>query len=213
MTSEDFAIVSGGLAFLVGAVWLPVAIHRSWRRLTPALIALLGLLATNTGGISYLDNFYTPSGSTPVLFIMVLLVLLGVLGLLAGMVWAVLSRLRRRSFYAPGVLAGLAIVAILQAGVLNIEQPDPPKYPHGLKDAEQERVQTAMESLMADLAIVKVEPPPANTAQNNFIALPKYGGTAFLGGNYMQDVITTFFYCWNEAGRLTGQYDSAQQCP
>ena len=66
---------------------------------------------------------------------------------------------------------------------------------------------------MADQAIVTVEPPPDGTAQNDFSGLPKHGGTEFLGGNYMREVMNTFFYCWDESGLITGQYDSARQCP
>ena len=101
--------------------------------------------------------------------------LFGLIGFVVGIVWTAVYRIRRRSLQAPAVLAGLAIVASLQAGILIIEQPSPKTYPHGYRESEQDTVQTAMYNLMADQAIVTVEPPP--DAQNDFSGLPEYGGT------------------------------------
>ena len=215
-TLADSAIVAGTLIFLLGVVWLTTAMHRSYQRRTPATITVLGLVVTNTGGILYpFGGINTQFGSTPVFAISSLLVLLGVLGLLVGIVWAVLSLRRSRRFYAPVVLSGLAIVAFLQASVLIVEQQQArPRYADPSAELERDVFQTAMETLMADQAIATLEPPPDNTAQNDFSALPRYtGGTVFLGGIYMRDVVTTFFYCWDKSGRITGQYESPQPCP
>ena len=215
------AIVAGALVFLLGTVWLTLAIHRSRRRRTPAMIAVLGLVATNAGGILYLQGYVAayPGYLYPVIYAITLLMVLGVLGLLVGMAWAALSLLRRRGVYAPVVLAGLAIVAFFQASVLIIEQPFPRRVDVA-KEVEWAALQTAMDILMADQKIKQVEPSPANTAQNDYSALPKYTledgspGTTFLGGTYLRDYTSFYFYCWDESGAITRQdKDSPRQCP
>ena len=110
------AISVGILAFLIGAVWLTVAVHRTRRLKIPLVLAALGLVAANAGGGLYLFGFVDASCGCvdPVITITQPLALLGLIGLVVGIVWTAVYRLRRRSLQAPAVLAGLAIVASLR---------------------------------------------------------------------------------------------------
>jgi prepilin-type N-terminal cleavage/methylation domain-containing protein len=108
-----------------------------------------------------------------------------------------------------GIIAVLAAVIVPNIGRFIGSGED------GAKKAEAEAVQTAMNAMMADVAIVTVnERVGPATPTNDWGALPDTGEVlpagknAFLfdpaapAGQYLQNQTTTYFYCWDAQGQL-----------
>ena len=111
-----------------------------------------------------------------------------------------------------GIIAVLAAVIIPNIGkfIGSGEQ--------GAKDAEYEAVQTAMNAMMADMAIVTLVPNGAGSDSLggdlandwNSNPAPAVGDPPVTGVdadmflvNYLQDRTTVYFYCWDANGQLT----------
>jgi len=77
----------------------------------------------------------------------------------------------------------------------------------GAKNAEWESVQTAMNAMMADVAITTVTASAGGVARTNaWSSLPVNGGpetTALVG--YLQSASTVYNYCWGNNGQLSSQ--------
>jgi type IV pilus assembly protein PilA len=106
-----------------------------------------------------------------------------------------------------GIIAVLAAVIVPNIGrfIGSGEQ--------GAMDAEAEAVQTAMNAMMADVAITAVDPlaAPSNST-SDWSALPTGTDAATLDA-YLQNASTTYFYCYNAQGQITAQHEAATACP
>ena len=115
-----------------------------------------------------------------------------------------------------GIIAVLAAVIVPNIGkfIGSGEQ--------GAKDAEFESVQTAMNAMMADNAVVVVVDHSAGTSTSvsawaaepvedaaDIGTQPLFGGT---DGDYLQNTETVYFYCWNASGQLTAQHEASAAC-
>ena len=77
----------------------------------------------------------------------------------------------------------------------------------GALEAETESVQTAMNLMMTDKAIVAVTANDKGTTsngQNTWTALPAGTGAETLDG-YLKKTTTKFFYCWDDKGNVYAQ--------
>ncbi len=125
----------------------------------------------------------------------------------------------QKGFTLIEMIVVVGIIAVLAAVIV----PNIGKFigsgEQGAKDAEYEAVQTAMNAMMADMAIVTLE---ANTGAGSnslggdlandwnglptaLVADPPVTGVAadmFLV-NYLQNGTTVYFYCWDINGQLT----------
>ena len=110
-----------------------------------------------------------------------------------------------------GIIAVLAAVIIPNIGkfIGSGEQ--------GAKDAEYESVQTAMNAMMADSAVVVVVDHSAAGDQSiqDWTAQPEEDasdiGTQPLD-TFLQNVVTVYYYCWDLNGQLTAQHEAATAC-
>ena len=76
----------------------------------------------------------------------------------------------------------------------------------GAKNAEWESVQTAMNAMMADVAITSVTASVAAAARTaDFTSLPVGTNAAALGVTYLQSASTVYYYCWDSAGQVQSQ--------
>ena len=73
----------------------------------------------------------------------------------------------------------------------------------GAKDAEAEAVQTAMNGMMAEMAIIAVTArnTSSETATQDWSAYPQGADTARLSA-YLQNATTTYYYCYDGTGQL-----------
>ena len=81
------------------------------------------------------------------------------------------------------------------------------KGDEGALEAETETVQTAMNLMMTDKAIVAVTANDKGTTsngQNTWTALPAGTGAATLD-DYLKKTTTKFFYCWDDKGNVYAQ--------
>ena len=87
------------------------------------------------------------------------------------------------------------------------------KGDEGARAAEIESVQTAMDSMMADLAITTVTGLTAAENSNQvWTALPAGTGSAPLV-NYLRADTSAFYYCYDSTGKVTRQDEIAAACP
>jgi general secretion pathway protein G len=80
----------------------------------------------------------------------------------------------------------------------------------GAQAAEEDSVQTAMDTMMADIGIAAVTGrvgPALST--NSFTTLPTEGPLT----GYLREATTTYFYCWDTTGKVTQQDTAAAACP
>ena len=76
----------------------------------------------------------------------------------------------------------------------------------GAKNAEWESVQTAMNAMMADVAITTVTASAVGARTQSWGSLPANGGpevTALAG--YLQSASTVYNYCWGTNGQISSQ--------
>ena len=76
--------------------------------------------------------------------------------------------------------------------------------------SERATVQTAMDSMMAEMRIPSVAPSLVST--NDWGANPTGAGTAPLAGGYLRVTSTTYFYCWEANGLITRRDTAAAPC-
>ena len=107
-----------------------------------------------------------------------------------------------------GIIAVLAAVIVPNMGKF-IGQGE-----SGAKSAEMDAVQTAMHAMMADKAITAVNAYNLSTtssASNTWTGLPA-GTDAVALNSYLQADNTKYFYCYDGAGALVEQFETAVAC-
>ena len=124
----------------------------------------------------------------------------------------------QKGFTLIEMIVVVGIIAVLAAVIV----PNIGKFigsgEQGAKDAEYESVQTAMNAMMADSAVVVVVDHSlgASTSIQDWTAEPKEDGTDIgtvpLSTTYLQNAVTVYFYCWNANGQLTAQHEAATAC-
>ena len=106
-----------------------------------------------------------------------------------------------------GIIVALAAVIVPSVVVFS------GKGDQGAKAAEVENVQAAMDTMMADKAIVGVVGlTPAENSNQVWTSLPTGTGSAPLSG-FLRDDTTAYFYCYDSTGKVTRQDDTATACP
>lgn len=84
----------------------------------------------------------------------------------------------------------------------------------GAQDAEQGSVETAISAMMSEQSLIAVDAPTNST--QDWIAEPQGTGAVPLwsstpGDRYIQDQITSYFYCWNTQGNVTNASGDASR--
>jgi len=138
---------------------------------------------------------------------------------LAGSLKKLASRITggQKGFTLIEMIVVVGIIAVLAAVII----PNIGKFigsgEQGAKDVEFESVQTAMNAMLANTAVVLVVDHSAATSSsiNDWAAEPKEDaadvGTLPLG-TYLQNPTTVYFYCWDANGQLTDQHEAATAC-
>ncbi len=138
---------------------------------------------------------------------------------MAGSLKKLASRITggQKGFTLIEMIVVVGIIAVLAAVIV----PNIGKFigsgEQGAKNAEFESVQTAMNAMMADKAVVLVVDHSAATSSSVQVwtAEPKEDaadiGTLPLG-TYLQNPTTVYFYCWDSTGQLTDQHEAATAC-
>ncbi len=139
---------------------------------------------------------------------------------MAGSLKKLASRITggQKGFTLIEMIVVVGIIAVLAAVIV----PNIGKFigsgEQGAKDAEFESVQTAMNAMMADGAVVVIVDHSAGTSTSiqDWAAEPVEDssdiGTVPLGTTYLQNATTVYFYCWNGSGQLTAQHEAATAC-
>ncbi len=139
---------------------------------------------------------------------------------MAGSLKKLVSRIPggQKGFTLIEMIVVVGIIAVLAAVI----DPNIGKFigsgEAGAKSAEYESVQTAMNAMMADKAVVLVVDHSAATATSiqDWTAEPKEDsgdiGTVPLGTVYLQNGTTVYFYCWDASGQITDQHEAATAC-
>jgi len=103
----------------------------------------------------------------------------------------------------------VAVAAVTVPSVLQFTG----KGDQGAKATEEETVQTAMDSMMADKSINAVTGlTSAQNSNNVWTSLPGGTGAAALT-TYMRNNTTVYFYCYDATGKVTRQDAAAAACP
>ena len=138
---------------------------------------------------------------------------------MAGSLKKLASRIPRgqKGFTLIEMIVVVGIIAVLAAVII----PNIGKFigsgEQGAKDVEFESVQTAMNAMLANTAVVLVVDHSAATSSsiNDWAAEPKEDaadvGTLPLG-TYLQNPTTVYFYSWDANGQLTDQHEAATAC-
>ena len=138
---------------------------------------------------------------------------------MAGSLKKMASRITggQKGFTLIEMIVVVGIIAVLAAVIV----PNIGKFigsgEQGAKDAEFESVQTAMNAMMADSAVVLVvdHSAAADNSIQDWTAEPKEDaadiGTLPLE-TYLQNVKTVYYYCWDLNGQLTAQHEAATAC-
>ncbi len=123
----------------------------------------------------------------------------------------------QKGFTLIEMIVVVGIIAVLAAVIV----PNIGKFigsgEQGAKDAEFESVQTAMNAMMADSAVVVLVDHSAAGDQSiqDWTAQPEEDasdiGTQPLD-TFLQNVVTVYFYCWDLNGQLTAQHEAATAC-
>ncbi len=139
---------------------------------------------------------------------------------MAGSLKKLASRITggQKGFTLIEMIVVVGIIAVLAAVIV----PNIGKFigsgEQGAKDAEFESVQTAINAMMADGAVVLVvdHSGAADTSVSDWTAQPEEDstdiGTVPLGTEYLQNATTVYFYCWDANGQLTAQHEAATAC-
>ncbi len=124
----------------------------------------------------------------------------------------------QKGFTLIEMIVVVGIIAVLAAVIV----PNIGKFigsgEQGAKDAEYESVQTAMNAMMADSAVVVIVDHSlgASTSIQDWTSEPVEDaadiGTVPLSTTYLQNAVTVYFYCWNANGQLTAQHEAATAC-
>ena len=125
-----------------------------------------------------------------------------------GFINAVLGKTNKdEGFTLIELLVVIGIIVALAAITVPLVTRFAGKGDEGALEAETQTVQTAMDTMMADMKITLVianDKDSISNGQNTFTALPAGTGTATLDG-YLKKTTTKFFYCWDDAGNVYAQ--------
>jgi len=118
--------------------------------------------------------------------------------------WLRRSPTAESGFTLVELLVVVAIIIALAAVIIPSVASFASKGDEGAKAAEMDNVQTAIDTYMADNGTTTVG---ANTVT----------ATATLSGNpdltgFLRTIPTKYFYCWDTAGLVTSQQESAVAC-
>ena len=106
------------------------------------------------------------------------------------------------------LLVVVSIVVALAAVIIPNVAQFAGKGDEGAKAAEQENVQTAFDTYMADQGVTTVA---ANANPNN--ATNDFSATGVVDlSSYLRKDTTKYYYCWNSAGLITKQDVAANPC-
>ena len=76
----------------------------------------------------------------------------------------------------------------------------------GAQNAEEDNIQAAMDTMMADKSITAVTASVAGAATSDFATLPDPAGNELFpstGTQYLRSGTTVYFYCWDATGLIT----------
>jgi len=118
--------------------------------------------------------------------------------------WLRRSPKAESGFTLVELLVVVAIIIALAAVIIPSVASFASKGDEGAKAAEMENVQTAMDTYMADIGSATVT-DNATTATNDMSGPPDLT-------TYLRNATTTYFYCWDTAGLVTSQQESAVAC-
>lgn len=102
------------------------------------------------------------------------------------------------------LLVVVAIIIALAAVIIPSVASFADKGDEGAKAAEQDNVQTAIDTYMADNGTTTVT-ANSTTATNDMSVDPDLS-------TFLRKSSTTYFYCWDTAGLVTSQQESAVAC-
>jgi prepilin-type N-terminal cleavage/methylation domain-containing protein len=131
--------------------------------------------------------------------------------------FAVRPRKGQAGFTLVELLVVVGIIVALAAAIVPSVVIFAGKGGEGAKASENDAVQTAMDTLMADNAVTTVvaRQGALSNSTNDFSALDlstTVAGSQYLS-TYLRDNPTKYFYCWNASGKLIAQHDASQACP
>ncbi|MDA1188287.1 MAG: prepilin-type N-terminal cleavage/methylation domain-containing protein [Chloroflexi bacterium] len=114
-----------------------------------------------------------------------------------------------RGFTLVELLVVVAIVVALAAATTVSVVQFAGKGETGAQSAEIQAVQSAMDTMMADVTVIVITGTAGSgTSTNDFTAVPVEGAL----GSYLRDNPTRYFYCWDNAGKIQQQLASGA-CP
>ncbi|MBI4338985.1 MAG: prepilin-type N-terminal cleavage/methylation domain-containing protein [Chloroflexi bacterium] len=121
----------------------------------------------------------------------------------------------KEGFTLVELLVVVGIIVALAAVIIPSVVQFAGKGSEGAQAAESDSVQTAIDTLMADVGLTGTSSriDPALSA-NDFSAIDMdpTAGTAYLS-TYLREDTTTYFYCWDANGLVTRQDTAAATCP
>lgn len=125
---------------------------------------------------------------------------------------------RFTSARAGFTLVELLVVVSIIVGLAAVVAPQVAQFAtkgdEGGQAAELENVQSSMDTMIADLGLAPPSMVTANdlgstgTAINDWSATPTEGPLV----TYLREPNTKYFYCWDDAGKVTELFDSAVAC-
>lgn len=124
------------------------------------------------------------------------------------------SRLKGETgFTLVELLVVVGIIVALAAVIIPNVARFSSKGTEGAKSAENENVQTAMDTLLADEGVSVVLAATSSAASINvWTVLPLYTGGSESLDNYLRATTTVYYYCWDSSAKVTFQYETAVNC-
>lgn len=133
------------------------------------------------------------------------------------------SRRRKseKGFTLVELLVVVGIIVALAAVIIPNVSRFTGKGNDGALAAEAENVQAAMDTMMADIGLITVDPydAVADLATQLWTGLPAVTGMVITSHNtsitldgYLRAPSTKFFYCYDAAGLITKQFESNLSC-
>ena len=80
----------------------------------------------------------------------------------------------------------------------------------GAREQEEESIQTAIDTYIADNSLSALPTGEVPSRATNIFGVPDI--TLDLA-TYLRKTTTTFYYCWDNTGKVTAQLESPEECP